>query len=242
VVVVVVAADPMVVVEEDWRASARPGPGSWPPRPRQQSFDASGSRPPRPHRGGGGPQQTTRRRGVAGAASLPPPPGATWGGGTVCSFFALVQRAGNRGGGAGSPGGGAGSHAAGWGPPAGASKIRIPRWGSWPPIWRTATPLSSKVGSMAKIAVLNPRSSQSAGMSWGRIRDSGMKDSPVIPFTRTSSSSQVRSVPGPCWIRPMSFEPVNQQHRRALLYSARSGASGSRRPRASTSGHRTPRS
>ena len=72
---------------------------------------------------------------------------------------------------------------------------------------------------MAKIAVLNPGSSQSAGMPWGRIRDSGMKDSPVIPFTRTSSSSQDRSVPGPCWIRSMSFGPVNQQHRRALRYS-----------------------
>jgi hypothetical protein len=46
-----------------------------------------------------------------------------------------------------------------------------------------------------------------------------MKDSPVIPFTRTSSSSQVRSVPGPRWIRLMSFEPVNQQHKRALCCS-----------------------
>jgi hypothetical protein len=44
-----------------------------------------------------------------------------------------------------------------------------------------------------------------------------MKDSPVIPFTRSSSSSQDRLVPGPRWIRPMSFEPVNQQHRRTLL-------------------------
>jgi hypothetical protein len=41
----------------------------------------------------------------------------------------------------------------------------------------------------------------------------------VIPFTRTSSSSQDRSVPGPRCTRPMSFEPVNQQHRRALCYS-----------------------
>jgi hypothetical protein len=72
---------------------------------------------------------------------------------------------------------------------------------------------------VAKIAVLSPGSSQSAGMPWGRIRNSGMKDSPVIPFTRTSSSSQDRSVPGPRWTRPMSFEPVNQQHRRALCCS-----------------------
>jgi hypothetical protein len=70
---------------------------------------------------------------------------------------------------------------------------------------------------MAKIAVLSPRSSQSAGMFWGRIRDSGTKVSPVIPPTRTTSSSQDRLVPGPRWILPMSFAPVNQQHRRALL-------------------------
>jgi hypothetical protein len=46
-----------------------------------------------------------------------------------------------------------------WGPPAGASEIRISRWGSRPPVWRTATPLSSKVSSVAKITVLNPGSS-----------------------------------------------------------------------------------
>jgi hypothetical protein len=72
---------------------------------------------------------------------------------------------------------------------------------------------------VAKITVLNPAPSPSAGMPSGRIRDSGTKDSPVIPFTRTSSSSQDRSVPGPRWIQPMSFEPVNQQHRRALCCS-----------------------
>jgi hypothetical protein len=54
VVVVVVAADPMAGVAEDWRASARPGPGSRSPRPRQQSSNASGSQPLRPQRGGGG--------------------------------------------------------------------------------------------------------------------------------------------------------------------------------------------
>ena len=32
----------------------------------------------------------------------------------------------------------------------------------------------------------------------GRIRDSGTKVCPVIPPTRTASSSQDRSVPGPC--------------------------------------------
>jgi hypothetical protein len=44
VVVVVVAADPMVVVVKDWHTSARPGPRSRPPRPHQQSSDASGVR------------------------------------------------------------------------------------------------------------------------------------------------------------------------------------------------------
>jgi hypothetical protein len=42
VVVVVVVAGPMVEVVEDRCASARPGPGSRPPRPYQQSSDASG--------------------------------------------------------------------------------------------------------------------------------------------------------------------------------------------------------
>ena len=51
------------------------------------------------------------------------------------------------------------------------------------------------------------------------IRDSGTKDSPVIPFTRSSSSSQDKSVPGPRRIRPRLFKPVNQQLRRALACS-----------------------
>jgi hypothetical protein len=62
-------------------------------------------------------------------------------------------------------------------------------------------PLSSRVGSEANITVHSVGSSQSVGMFWGSIRDSGIKDSPVIPFTRTCSPSQVRSVPGPRWIR-----------------------------------------
>jgi hypothetical protein len=53
----------------------------------------------------------------------------------------------------------------GWGPPANASEIWILRWGSRPLVWRTTTPLSSRVGNVAKIAVLRPGSSQSAGMS-----------------------------------------------------------------------------
>jgi hypothetical protein len=43
-----------------------------------------------------------------------------------------------------------------------------------------------------------------------------MKASPVIPLTKISNSSQVRLVPGPRRILPMSLEPVNQQHRRGL--------------------------
>jgi hypothetical protein len=121
--------------------------------------------------------------------------------------------------GLGATAGALGAAPEGWGPPAGASEIRIPRWVSQPLVWRTTTPLSSKVGSVAKIAVLSPRSSQSAGMFWGRIRDSGMKVSPVIPPTRTASSSQDKSVLGPRWILSMSLAPVNQQHRRALLCS-----------------------
>jgi hypothetical protein len=66
--------------------------------------------------------------------------------------------------GRGAVAGALGATPVGWGPPAGALEIRIPRWGSRSPVWRTTTPLSSRVGSVAKITVLNPRSSQSAGM------------------------------------------------------------------------------
>jgi hypothetical protein len=79
VAVVVVAADPMVVVAEDWRASVRPGLGSRSPRPRQQSFDASGSRPPRPQRGGGGSEtndpSARRSRRLLSSSDTPAPPG-----------------------------------------------------------------------------------------------------------------------------------------------------------------------
>jgi hypothetical protein len=111
-----------------------------------------------------------------------------------------------------------GATPAGWGPPAGASEIRIPRRGSRPSVWRTATPLSSRVGSVAKITVLRPRSSQSAGMSWGVSGIQGQKY-PSNPPTRSSSSSQDRLVLGPRWILPMSFRSVNQQDRRDLLCS-----------------------
>jgi hypothetical protein len=140
------------------------------------------------------------------------PLGATRGGGATCSPFDLVQGARGRGGSSGARTSGLG-----------ASNRHVgdldPVVGSRLPVWRTATPLSSRVGSEARIVVFNPGSSQSVGMPWGRIRDSGMKDSPVIPFTRTSSSSQDKLVPDPRCIRPMSFEPVNQQHKRSLLCS-----------------------
>jgi hypothetical protein len=61
--------------------------------------------------------------------------------------------------GLGATAGALGAKLAGWGPPVGASEIWIPRWGSRPPVWRTTTPLSSRVDSVAKIAVLSPGSS-----------------------------------------------------------------------------------
>jgi hypothetical protein len=95
-----------------------------------------------------------------------------------------------------------GATTAGWGPPAGASEIRIPRRGSQPLVWRTTTPLSSRVGSVAKIAVLRPGSSQSAEMSWGSIRDSGTKVSPVIPH------QEFQLVPGQIGTRP-ALDPTD---------------------------------
>jgi hypothetical protein len=68
-----------------------------------------------------------------------------------------------------------GATPAGWGPPAGASEIRIPRWGSRSLVWQTATPLSSRVGNVARIAVLRPGSLQSAGMFWGGSGTQGQK-------------------------------------------------------------------
>jgi hypothetical protein len=66
--------------------------------------------------------------------------------------------------GLGATAGALGATLAGWGPRAGASEIRIPQWGPRPLIWRTATPLASRVGSVAKITILSPGLSQSAGM------------------------------------------------------------------------------
>jgi hypothetical protein len=89
VVVVVVAADPMAVVAGDWRASARPGPRSQSPRPRQQSSDAFRSRPPRPQWG-------VRKKCSIGAAQPTSPlhlrhPGAAWGGGATSAPLPLAK-------------------------------------------------------------------------------------------------------------------------------------------------------
>jgi hypothetical protein len=78
------------------------------------------------------------------------PPGATWGGGNACSPFTLVQGAGGRTGGLGTS--------------SRCIEDPDPAVGVPPPVWRTATRLSSRVGSVAKITVLSPGSSQSAGM------------------------------------------------------------------------------
>ena len=139
--VVEVAADLMVVVAEDLRASARPGPGSRPPRPHQQSSDASR---------GFKMNDPSARRSQRRLSSFDPPvpPGAE-----ELSAAPLPLSK------------GWGPRRGRWEPLASASEIRIPWWGSRPPVWRTATPLSSRVGSVAKIAVLSPGSSQSVGES-----------------------------------------------------------------------------
>jgi hypothetical protein len=151
-------------------------------------------------------------RPVSTMQAVPPlslrPPGTTRGGRTARGSLALPR-------GAESRGGALELASVGREPSAGTSGIWIPRWGSRPPVWRTAMPLSSRVGSQSRIADLNPWLSQSEEMPSGGIKDSTTKDSPVI-FTRSSSSSQDRSVPGPRWTRPRSFEPVNQQLRHAL--------------------------
>jgi hypothetical protein len=67
VVAVTVAADPKVVVVEDSRPSARPGPWGQPPRSHQVSSDASGA----DLNQGVGPRQAIHPRDTATVASLP---------------------------------------------------------------------------------------------------------------------------------------------------------------------------
>jgi hypothetical protein len=130
------------------------------------------------------------------------PPGGVRSGGAACGPLALVR-------GTGDCRRNSGGHISWLGPPTGAPGMRIPRWGSRPPVWWTATPLSSRVGSWASTADRSPGLSQSGKIPWGSIKDSGIKASPVIPLTKISNSSQVRSVLGPRWILPMSLGPVN---------------------------------
>jgi hypothetical protein len=112
--------------------------------------------------------QRSRRR--LSSSDPPVPPGAEE---LLAAPLPLSKGRGAAAGALGATTGALGATLADWGPPAGASKIRIPWWGSRPLVWRTTMPLSSKVGSVAMIAVLNLGSSQSAGMPWGRNRDSG---------------------------------------------------------------------
>jgi hypothetical protein len=127
-------------------------------------------------------KQMTHRRGAAGVASLPSTPGATWGRGTACSPFALVQGAGGRG-------GGAGSHAGRLGASSRHIRDLDPMVG---------VPAASLANRHAALVEGRQRGQDRRPQPWvvterrdalGRIRDSGTKDSPVIPFTRTSSSS-----------------------------------------------------
>jgi hypothetical protein len=157
---VVVAAE-----SEDSRASTRRGPGNWPPRSHLQPSGASG---------GSEMSDPSAQHSLCRLSSSDPPelPGAE---ALLAAPLPLSKGLGAMAGLA------LGATPTGWGPSAGASEIQIPRRGSRPPVWRTATPLSSRVGNVAKTAVLRPGSSQNVGMSWGSIRDSGTKVSPEIP-------------------------------------------------------------
>jgi hypothetical protein len=105
--------------------------------------------------------------------------------------------------GLGTAGGTQGTTSAGWGPPTGAPRMWIPRWGSRPPVWWTATPLSSRVGSRASTADRSPGLSQSGKMPWGGIKDSGIKASPVTPSPkfptppRSDQSQDKKGLPAP---------------------------------------------
>jgi hypothetical protein len=143
-------------------------------------------------------------------------PGATWGGGTACSPFALVQGAGGHGGiGARSRTGGLGTS----------------NWRIGDPDPAVGVPATGLANRHAALVEGRQRGQDRRPQAWviaerrdvlgeyQGLRDSGTKVSPVIPPTRTASSSQDRSVPGPRWILLMSFGPVNQQHRHGLLCS-----------------------
>jgi hypothetical protein len=70
----------------------------------------------------------------------------------------------------------------GWEPPAGTPGIWIPRWGSRPPVWWIATPLSSRVGSQDSTTDRSPGSSQSGRNALGRyqgFRDKSLTSDPL---------------------------------------------------------------
>jgi hypothetical protein len=106
------------------------------------------------------------------------PPGATWGGGTACSPFTLVQGAGGHG------GIGTGSHTDGLGTPSRCTRDPDPAEGVLVAGLANRHAAVIEVGNVARIAVLRPGSSQSVVMSWGSIRDSGTKVSPIIPHQK----------------------------------------------------------
>jgi hypothetical protein len=85
--------------------------------------------------------------------------------------------------------------------------IWSPRLGS-PPSCRTARPPSSRVGIDARTDDRSAWSSHRAFTPLGRTRDSGTNASPVIAWIAASSSTLVKSPPGPRVILQQSFSPV----------------------------------
>jgi hypothetical protein len=187
------------VVAEDWRAFTRPGPGSRTPWPRHLTLLGAGLLGPN---GGGGPKQMIHRRDAADVSCPPLTSQCRLGRRSYLQPLCPCPRG-------GGPGGGAGGHADNLG----ASNRRIRDLD--PAMVVPAAGLANRDAALVEgrqrgqIHQPQPCVVVECRDALGRIRDSGTKDSPVIPFTRTSSSSQDRSVPGPRWILPMSFEPVN---------------------------------
>jgi hypothetical protein len=160
--------------------------------------------------GGSETSYPSARRSLCRLSSSDPPGG----GGTACSPFAFVQGVGGHG------GSGAGSRTDGLG---------TSNWciGDLDPA--VGVPASGLANRHAAFVKGRQRGQDRRPQAWvvaehrdvlgeyQRLRD---KSFPVFPPTRTASSSQDRSVPDPRWILPMSFGPVNQQHRHGLLYSS----------------------
>jgi hypothetical protein len=141
------------------------------------------------------------------------PPGATWGGGAACSPFALVQGAGGHG------RIGTGSRTDGLGTPSQCTRNPDPSEG---------VPATDLANCHAAVFEGRQRGQDRRPQAWviaerrdvlGEYQGFIDKSLPSNPPTRSSSSSQDRSVPGPHWIQQMSFGPVNQQDRRGLFCS-----------------------